>query len=77
MATPYSQWPTCGTIISEAFDDYSNELNNILNTPNITPEKINEKKKKLLASIYEVHGIKKICCKTRIIGSRYNYKIIK
>ncbi len=67
MATPYSQCPTCGTIISEAFDDYSNELNNILNTPNITPEKINEKKKNYWQVFMKFMELKKFVAKQELL----------
>lgn len=69
----YLKCPTCGTVIGNRQIPYETALTEIDNNPNIDETEKLEQKSKLLDSL----GLKRYCCKMRIITFKSMPLIIK
>lgn len=68
----YIRCPSCGRVISNDLDKYSDEMENILNDPKKTRKEKDDMGSKLL----DKYGYKHICCRIRIMGLIPYHKII-
>ena len=60
----YIRCPSCGKTISYNLDKYQNELSIIRNNPKLTTKE----KEIPAAALLNKYGLKRICCRIRIMG---------
>lgn len=69
----YLRCPSCGTKLANHELEYEEKLKQICNNPNLSDKQEREAKEKLVNSF----GLKRYCCKTRLMSYVDVIKIIK